>query len=729
MSQTPADDRFCPTDGQLLSQFLAQQSQEAFAALARRHTGMVLRVCRARAGADAEDAAQAVFLTLAIKARSLTGAATVAGWLYRVAWYIAGRSAEAAAIRQRHEQEAARMRSEQTHLDSSAVPEAALHAALAALPEKHRLPLVLHHLEGRTEQETATLLGLGRSAASSRLSRAREELRKRLSKLGLAGSAAAITAAMGSQSLAGVPAGFVTAVSETAVAAAAGNAACAASTLALSKGAIHMLFMAKMKLAALVTAAVMLIGSAGLGTYLAFGAGPLASPAGPRAGRTLPVVPPATTQAGWTAFQADGIEAVRAVQVNAGRCRAVVALLPDGRSTVDASGDTEMTAEEYALHEMIQRARREERPDGITADQWKKLAAHPERLWIIPLVRESDEFLARWNPWTNQLWDTPAGKALEPITAWMKMEEGPAREAGKKELVALVREKLGAMEAVVRQKLKGETTLGSEVLSPQQRAALAAKIEKSHPRIERPAASTRPASAPARWVHLNERGDGVHGGLILLAKQGNVSLTIKQGAGLNATLPTARSTPTRGGAYAQHGLGVRPDFLGGDAYFSFEITVPADPAFKDATEEIKAGTNYPRLEKRAGGLPQLKLTPEQSARIAELRKKAPDVDQDTATALAPTQAESERLRALVSDWWQSKPTRQAAADALLAELKQLDQAKTAKVRAFHTLAHGIGATLTPEQRKLIQTAAMAPTRAPATAPVRKPAPPLLPDEL
>jgi hypothetical protein len=135
MSQTPADDRFCPTDGQLLSQFLAQRSQEAFAALVRRHTGMVLRVCRARAGADAE---QACFSPLPSQGRSLTGAATVAGWLYRVAWYIAGRSAEAAAIRRRHEQEAARMRSEQIHPDSSAVPEAALLAALAALPGKHR---------------------------------------------------------------------------------------------------------------------------------------------------------------------------------------------------------------------------------------------------------------------------------------------------------------------------------------------------------------------------------------------------------------------------------------------------------------------------------------------------------------------------------------------------------------------------------------------------------------
>jgi hypothetical protein len=54
------------SDGELLAAFAGRGEQEAFAELVRRHGGMVLGVCRSVVGesAAAEDAAQAVFLTL-----------------------------------------------------------------------------------------------------------------------------------------------------------------------------------------------------------------------------------------------------------------------------------------------------------------------------------------------------------------------------------------------------------------------------------------------------------------------------------------------------------------------------------------------------------------------------------------------------------------------------------------------------------------------------------------
>ena len=79
------------SDRDLLARFVAAGDQAAFAALAARHAGMVLGVCRralSRA-ADAEDACQAVFLLLAQKAARVRWRSSVAGWLYTAARRVA----------------------------------------------------------------------------------------------------------------------------------------------------------------------------------------------------------------------------------------------------------------------------------------------------------------------------------------------------------------------------------------------------------------------------------------------------------------------------------------------------------------------------------------------------------------------------------------------------------------------------------------------------------------
>lgn len=52
-----------------------------------------------------------------------------------------------------------------------------LRLALKALPEKYRLPLVLHHLQGWPVADVAAALGIPRSRATSRLHQARKALR------------------------------------------------------------------------------------------------------------------------------------------------------------------------------------------------------------------------------------------------------------------------------------------------------------------------------------------------------------------------------------------------------------------------------------------------------------------------------------------------------------------------------------------------------------------------
>jgi RNA polymerase sigma factor (sigma-70 family) len=149
---------------------------------------MVLRVCYQVLGDshDAQDAFQATFLILARKARSVRKYDSVASWLYGVADRVARRIRAEAARRRVHE----RRRSEMTTLESSveqarseAWPE--LHEEVASLPEKLRVPIVLCYLEGLTAEAAAQQLGCPRGTILSRLSRARERLRERLTRRGV----------------------------------------------------------------------------------------------------------------------------------------------------------------------------------------------------------------------------------------------------------------------------------------------------------------------------------------------------------------------------------------------------------------------------------------------------------------------------------------------------------------------------------------------------------------
>jgi RNA polymerase sigma factor (sigma-70 family) len=188
-----------PTDPQLLQQFVSRHDDEAFAALLRRHGPMVLGVCRRllHEAHDVEDAFQATFLVLVRKAGALDHPELVGNWLYGVAYRTASEARARAASRRRHEREVSTMPpadpvAEATRRELCRV----LDEELNQLPEKYRAPLVLCYLEGQTHQAAARALGVAPGSMSWRLARARELLRQRLVRRGVALSAGALALAL-----------------------------------------------------------------------------------------------------------------------------------------------------------------------------------------------------------------------------------------------------------------------------------------------------------------------------------------------------------------------------------------------------------------------------------------------------------------------------------------------------------------------------------------------------
>jgi RNA polymerase sigma factor (sigma-70 family) len=237
------------TDAQLLTRFVAERDEGAFAALVDRHGPMVLGVCRRvlRDHHDAEDAFQATFLALARKALSLRRREAVAGWLYEVAYSAAVEAGRARARRGR-ERQVGDMPHPEVQPTEPPDWRPVLDRELAGLPEKYRAAIVLCDLEGRSRREAARQLGLAEGTLSSRLATGRRMLAERLSRAGVVLSGGALAGAL-SQGVASaqVPAALVSATAQ----AAAGGVAASPPAAALMGGVVRARFLAKLAAVAL----------------------------------------------------------------------------------------------------------------------------------------------------------------------------------------------------------------------------------------------------------------------------------------------------------------------------------------------------------------------------------------------------------------------------------------------------------------------------------------------
>jgi RNA polymerase sigma factor (sigma-70 family) len=240
------------SDGQLLNRFVGSGEEAAFVTLVRRHGPMVLSVCRRvlQNLQDAEDAFQATFLVLARQAASIRKRPSLASWLYGVAFRVA-RKAQAADIRRRFRERQVPDMPQQASLPEAAWQElrAILDDELNRLPEKYRAPLVLCYLEGKTNEDAAEQLGWTKGTVSGRLARARDLLRGRLTRRGLALSAGMLVGLFGAGTApAAVPGTLLNTTVLAATSFTAGKAALAGAAAALAEGVIRAMFVTKCKI-------------------------------------------------------------------------------------------------------------------------------------------------------------------------------------------------------------------------------------------------------------------------------------------------------------------------------------------------------------------------------------------------------------------------------------------------------------------------------------------------
>ncbi|MGC8642240.1 MAG: sigma-70 family RNA polymerase sigma factor [Isosphaeraceae bacterium] len=386
------------SDGQLLERFNSRQagaSEAAFEEIVRRHGAMVLGVChRALGNRDAaEDAFQATFLVLALRARSVERKESLGPWLHGVAARVARRA-----------QRVERRRRETTLPEHGLTAPGPLDpvqretasivdAELERLPEKYRRPVVLCYLEGKSQEEAASTLGWSKGTVSGRLARAKDLLRSRLARRGLAPPAALLGAGLAAEARAAVSGSLLLATVRAATAARlAGMEASLVSGSAalLARGVLGAMFLGRVKLSAPLL--LLGVGAAVMGAPFFRGVRPAARP-----------------DAHVSSIRRHGT----LVQVPGPASFVGVAFTPDGKTAISALSDGLVQFWDPASGQMVRsldllKKGKEER----TVLRGFALSPDGSRLAGAGLARGSDGGQQKGTVW---IWSTDGGELLHKI--------------------------------------------------------------------------------------------------------------------------------------------------------------------------------------------------------------------------------------------------------------------------------------------------------------------------
>lgn len=264
------------TDREFLAALRAGRTQPAFSELCGRYTNFVYAACLRilNDSHDAEDATQATFLILFNKARRLPADVFLKGWLHQTAVHASLDRRRKYAIQRKHERHIERAAASRgLAADPWAEIQPQLDEAIQMLPARLRDAVLVRHVGGKSEQETARELGCSLSAASMRVSRGLDQMRDFFRKRGYAVPAVALASMLDASDGVATPAGLA----ETAAAVGSGTSAASGPVLEIARGVQPSVLWLKVKVAAVAVAASAVVTTGAYHAVTAWGPPPAAA--------------------------------------------------------------------------------------------------------------------------------------------------------------------------------------------------------------------------------------------------------------------------------------------------------------------------------------------------------------------------------------------------------------------------------------------------------------------
>ncbi|MCY2952501.1 MAG: sigma-70 family RNA polymerase sigma factor [Planctomycetota bacterium] len=233
----------------LLEEYAQSGREEPFRKLVERHINLVYSsALRQTRNPDlAEDVTQAVFILMAQRAKKLSSAVVLSGWLYKATHYTVLNIMKMEHRRKQHELRAAK-------LADAPAPQPqpweelrpVLDSAMARLDETSRNAILLRFFEGKSVKETGQVLAMSENAAAKRIGRALTKLRGYLGKEGVALPTGMLAGLISANAVESAPGQLAAAVCTEAMAAV-GVACAAAGSLALAEATASIMCWAKLK--------------------------------------------------------------------------------------------------------------------------------------------------------------------------------------------------------------------------------------------------------------------------------------------------------------------------------------------------------------------------------------------------------------------------------------------------------------------------------------------------
>ena len=216
-------------DWQLLRSYGCDDAEDAFTEIVRRRVNLVYSAAlrQVHEAEFAKDVTQVVFANLASRAKSLKAKGTLAGWLYRDAFFTSREMLRRERRRVAHEQEAVAMQDGESSRDWARI-KPRLDVLLSQLGQSDRDALLLRYFEQSSLKEVGSSLGMEEDAARKRVSRALERLRMLFARQGISTTSDALAGLLSTHAVQAAPAGLAAGILATSLTA--GSAAAATGT-------------------------------------------------------------------------------------------------------------------------------------------------------------------------------------------------------------------------------------------------------------------------------------------------------------------------------------------------------------------------------------------------------------------------------------------------------------------------------------------------------------------